>query len=189
MTSIQDDSDLLGVLRKLYTRIMTKYMNPHANAYHDGSVVAVPEIMSALSECIDKLATNPSMTVTSIAGAQGGATAAAVAGSGALDHAPLFPVPSSGMGMGELSAHFRSTHKHSAFPSDTGERLMQTTWEHIFASIRAAHQLDLKTARLHVELANNAFKEAAHYVSVPVYAHFSQDVVQALREINSHQAG
>lgn len=188
MSSSQDDSSLLGALRRLYVSIMEKHMNARANAFRDFDGAAeIPEIMSALSECIDKLATNPTMTVQAAATVRIEAASHNTQGNDTLHSGASFPVPNSGVGMGELSVYFRNTHKHSAFPSDTGEKLIQATWEHIYSAVRAAHQVDVKTARLHVDLANSAFKEAAHYLPAPAYAHFSQDVMSALQEINRQQ--
>ena len=93
--------------------------------------------------------------------------------------------PSSGMGVGELSVHFRNSHIHSALFCDVGERLISSTWEHIDASLRTAREGDVKMAKLHIDLANNAFKEAARYLPAPLYASFSQDVKKALEQINS----
>ena len=60
---------------------------------------------------------------------------------------------------------------------------MQSTWEHLHASIRFARQGDVKTARLHADLTRNALNEAAHYLPEPVYSRFSEDVMKALKDI------
>jgi hypothetical protein len=185
MTSSQKDKSLLGSLRKLFSSIVMLHMQNLARPKRKGVAEGVPQnVMSSLSECIEKLAENAARD----AGTAASLPAGTVGNSEVRDSAPLMPVSSPQMEVGRLSVFFRNAHRHSAVSLDAGDRLMQHTWEHIHASIRIAHQGDVKTARLHVELANNAFKEASRYLSPPVHERFAHDVTKVLREINAEPA-
>ena len=76
----------------------------------------------------------------------------------------------------------KDTHKYSGVSLNTGEKLIQSTWEHFHASIRLAHQGDVKTAKMHAELTRNALIEAAHYLPEAVYSRFSREVLKALED-------
>lgn len=188
MMSRQDDLKLLGSLKSLYSRIMVKFMGSWGGSLHvrDGAAV-VTDIASPLSKCIDKVVANPALTLHDAALSDSNAAAINVAVNAGAAEAPPYPVPSFGTGSGELASYFRSTHKHTAFPSDTGEKLVNSTWEHIFASVRAAHNRDEKKARLHVDLANYAFKEAMHYLPTKAYVKFSREVMQELADIHGQK--
>jgi hypothetical protein len=184
MTPTQDvnETKLLSILRMLFSRIMTlhikimsRFNREHANA------CMTPGIVTPLCECIEKLATNAADNRKDGANSQGKGT-----GNNVSAHASSTPLPPSETGLGELSVYFRNMHKHSAVSLNAGDKLIQSTWEHIHASIRTARQGDIKTARLHVDLANNALKEAEHYLSAPVFSSFTQEVLKVLNQINGH---
>ena len=50
-------------------------------------------------------------------------------------------------------------------------------------ALRYAHQGDVRTARLHADIANNAQKEAAFYMSEEEYQAFSQEVHEQLEAL------
>lgn len=185
MTSNQDDMKLLRALKKLYFKIMTLYMNFRSGAFRGQESGGGPNIVLSLSKCIDKIASEAVVNRPGTAAPHLVAAGNVPGGDIVLDHASSLSVPSSGMGVGELSVHFRNSHIHSALFCDVGERLISSTWEHIDASLRTAREGDVKMAKLHIDLANNAFKEAARYLPAPLYASFSQDVKKALEQINS----
>lgn len=182
MASSQNDRSLLRILRRLYASIMMLYMKNLTRSNREQVAADMSlSIISPLSECVEKLAGNATRDMGVAASSRSGT----VCNIDAHDPAPLMPVSSVDTGPDKLSVFFRNTHRHSAVSLDVGDRLMQHTWEHIHASIRIAHQGDVKTARLHAELANNAFKEATHYLSPPVYSRFAHEVTKALNEIKA----
>lgn len=177
-----NETKLLSILRMLFSRIMTMHIKIMArfNREHVNACMT-PGIVTPLCEYIDKVAANAADDKGDGANSQNG-----VAGSNVSAHTASTPLSSSANGLGELSVYFRNNHKHSVVSLNAGDKLIQSTWEHIHASIRVAHQGDVKTARLHADLANNALKEAEHYLSAPVFSAFSQEVVKVLNEINAH---
>jgi hypothetical protein len=182
MSSSINNKSLLRSLRKLYCSITMIYMKSLARFNREHVAAGVPMcIMSSLSESIEKVAAN-AVTET------GDAASSPPRAPGNIEvhtPAPLMPASAPGTEAEKLSMFFRNTHRHSAVSLDAGDRLMQHTWDHIHAAIRIAHQGDVNTARLHVELASSGFKEASHYLSPPVYASFAHDVTKALNELNA----
>jgi hypothetical protein len=185
MASKKDLTNLLTIIKRLYSRIMTLRLETHAssNHYHNNTTHS-RNIVSSLSKCIDKLATDaekhpvnePDLHIAD------------------LEHYSHTMPPinhetshttSSNSKPAELSEYLKNSHQHFRSNSVTGNKLIQSTWEHLHASIRLARLGDVKNARLHSELTKNALNEATHYLSEQEYSRFSKDVIQALEEINS----
>lgn len=180
--SIQNETDLLVILRRLYSRIISLYLKARASTSANSDTTGMSHnFVLPLSDYIEKLAANAEMN-------KGDAVDSLVnnvKGNGAKNPASLNREHSAEIALGELSTHLRNSHMHSGVSLNTGDKLIQSTWEHFHASIRSANKGDVKTARLHAELANNALKEAAHYLPESVYSSFSKEVMEALKEINS----
>jgi len=66
---------------------------------------------------------------------------------------------------------------------EMGGVLRKRTWEHIHAALRLARQGDAKNARLHVDLANAALAEAAHYLTDEEISEFATALKEKLREL------
>lgn len=178
--SNQDGTNLLANLKQLYSKIMVLHAEASSRSSLNHSNKAHPQnIISPLSECIDKLAAN---VVNKPANATNSLMPEIENPS--HDHASISQKPSSRTELGELSAHLKNSHNYSGVSLNTGDKLMQSTWEHFHAAIRLARQGDVDAARLHVELTNNALKEAAHYLPEAVYSRFSKEVMEALEDIN-----
>ena len=182
MTPSTSNKSMLRILRKLYCSIIELYMKGLARTNREHVAAGAPMcIMSSLSDSIEKFAANATKETGDTASLRPGAPG----NMGIRTHAPLIPASAPNTEAERLSMFFRNNHRHSAVSLDAGDRLMQHTWDHIHAAIRNAHQGDVKTARLHVELASSAFKEASHYLSSPVYASFAHDVTKTLDELNA----
>lgn len=180
MTSSQDGTNLLETLKHLYSKMMGLHAEARArSSLNPSNTAGSQNIVSPLSECIDKLAAN---AVNNPVNATNSQTPEEKVHS--HNHAPISPKPSSEIELGELSVHLKNSHKYSGASLGTGDKLMQSTWEHFHAAIRLARQGDVDAAKLHVELTNNALNEAAHYLPEPVYSRFSKDVIKALEDIN-----
>jgi len=65
------------------------------------------------------------------------------------------------------------------------EQLSKNTWEHIHKAIRYARQGKKTEAKLFGELANNALKEAAHYMSEDEYLIFTSAIDVELNRIKN----
>ena len=184
MTSSQNRTNLLESIKKLYLKILALHTESRARSSHNHTNTASAQnIVSPLSECIDKLAasaTNAADKPVDTSNSQ-----IPEIENHSYDHTPFSREDSSSVELGELSVHLKNLHKYSGVSPGTGEKLMQSTWEHFHASIRFAHQGDVKTAKLHAELTKNALNEATHYLPEAVYSQFSQDVMHALEDINA----
>ncbi len=181
MTPSQDGTNLLETLKHLYSRMMALHTEARArSSLKHNNTASSQNIVSPLSDCIGKLAANAVNNPIETTNSQ-----ITELENHSHDHAPINRGPSSRIELGELSEHLKNSHKYSGVSLDMGHKLMQSTWEHFHAAIRLARQGDVKAARLHVELTNNALNEAAHYLSEPEYSRFSKDVMEALKDINS----
>lgn len=185
MTSDQELANLLAVIKRLYSRIMTLRIEGHSNTNHYHNNTAHSQnIVSSLSECIDKLATHavshpvnePDLHIAEL---EYHLHDALPINHAASQEAAKRTKP------GELSEYLKKSYRYSGPTIETGNKLIRRTWEHLHASIRLARLGDVKNARLHSELTNSALNEASHYLSEQEYFRFSNDVIQALEEINS----
>lgn len=180
MGSSQDSTSLLKSLKQLYSKIMALHAEDRARSTRSHSNTASAQnIVSPLSECIDKLAANAANNPVDASNSQ-----TPEFGNHSHDHAPVSREASSKGELGELSVHLKGSHKYPGSSLGTGDKLMQSTWEHFHASIRLARQGNVEAAKLHAELTKNALNEAAHYLPEPVYFRFSKDVIKALEDIN-----
>ena len=182
MTSNQDGTNLLESLKQLYSKMVALHVEGRASSNRNRSNTASAQnIVSPLSECIDKLAANAANAVNNPVDAPNSQMPELENHS--HDHAPFNRDASSKVELGELSVHLKDSYKYSGVSLGTGDKLMQSTWEHLHASIRFARQGDVKMARLHADLTRNALNEAAHYLPESVYSRFSEDVMKALEDI------
>lgn len=179
MTSSQDSANLLDSIKRLYSRIMALHAESRArSSLNHSNTTVIQDIASPLSQVIDKLAANatskPVNTVDSTELEQEETS---------YNRATITRENVSQAEPGELSLHLKDTHRYSGPSQDTGDRLIQSTWEHLHASIRLARQGNAEAARLHAELTNNALNEAMHYLPESEYSQFSKEVMEALKNI------
>ena len=78
--------------------------------------------------------------------------------------------------VGDLSKYFKSRRKVYELQPGIKDKLEHSVWEHINASIQCAYRGNIKNAQMHADIANSAFKEVAHYMSVAEYNDFSKKV-------------
>ena len=79
-----------------------------------------------------------------------------------------------------LSKFFKASHHGSDFHQGIAEKLKNAIWEHIHAAIRHAKRGDAAVAKMHADIANNAYKELAHYVSTEAYNEFALEIKDQL---------
>lgn len=82
---------------------------------------------------------------------------------------------------GSLGQSFNERHASGTLDQLAGEKLMQSAWEHLHASIRYANAGNSETARLHADIMDNAVKEAAHYLEEAAYLAFVKKLGDELR--------
>ena len=182
MQTSQDNTSLLGIIKRLYSRIMELQNQSRARySLTAGNNISPKNIARPLSVCIDKLAErSATKSLDSVA------TSTHESGISTHNYKTITRDPDSMKELGELSVHLKDAHKYTGISQDTGAKLVQTTWEHFHTTIRLARQGNAKAARIHMDLTNNALIEAAHYLSESDYDHFSKEVIQAIEEINNH---
>jgi len=73
-----------------------------------------------------------------------------------------------------------SDHHHI---DTVGEKLMQSTWEHLHASIRYAKAGNSESAKLHASIMDSALKESVHFLDDEVYKEFVASLEKELSEL------
>ena len=190
MKQYQSISALLDTLRGLHSRVTAHLWGKRLQRYRrDGGADIEIDIAARLSESIDKLAYAHSIQPprrVSRPTSEGVQAPKQERPSGA----PGRCAPPGGE-RGDLVNHFAADHAAVAVHSDATEGLRTRTWDHIHAALRLARQGDATNARLHAELANAAFNEAAHHMSSEELTEFEAKVQAKLEELteHSHQCG
>ena len=64
-----------------------------------------------------------------------------------------------------------------------GDKLKDSAWSHIHTALLHARQGEAITAKLHADIANEALKEAAHYMSEEDYKVLCEEVAKAFKEL------
>jgi len=80
----------------------------------------------------------------------------------------------------DLSKHFKANHNHSEIHHGIAEKLKHSIWDHIHASIRHARLGDVRVAKMHADIANNAYKELAHYVRNEAHTELALEIEDQL---------
>jgi len=96
------------------------------------------------------------------------------------------PPAAADTGVAEVVAHFRSRASSDVSPY-LGDRLESSTWSHIHTALLRARAGDLANARLHADIASQAMREAACFMSEDAYGRFARDIEQALAELERLQ--
>ena len=64
-----------------------------------------------------------------------------------------------------------------------GEKLKESTWSHIHAAQLQARQGNINNAKLHAGIANDALKEAAHYMNEDDYKVLCDEVAMVFKKL------
>lgn len=64
-----------------------------------------------------------------------------------------------------------------------GEKLKDSIWSHTHAATLHGRQGNVSNAKLHAKIANDALKEAAHYMSEKDYKVLCDEVAISLKEL------
>ncbi|MDH5612446.1 MAG: hypothetical protein OEY66_08330 [Gammaproteobacteria bacterium] len=87
----------------------------------------------------------------------------------------------------ELSKYFKERKKGSDLHPSVKEKLKDSIWEHINAAIQCAHKGDRHNSKMHVDIANYAFKEVAHYMNDEQYAELSEKISERMNVLNTNK--
>ena len=75
-----------------------------------------------------------------------------------------------------LSDYLNNKKYTDSSNSRVADKLISSTWDHFHAAIREAGQGNMETAKMHVDVANYALKEVAHFLSEEEYRSFYSDI-------------
>ena len=85
-----------------------------------------------------------------------------------------FEVSNKGINSG-LTKHFREIDNAERHPGISG-KLKDSIWEHVHSSIRCARQGDAHAAKMHADIANNAYKELSHYLTDEEHSELAREI-------------
>jgi len=83
-----------------------------------------------------------------------------------------------------LALHYKQVSSNNETDQYIGERLKKSAWSHIHTAIMQARSGEERTARLHVDIAGQALKEAAHYMQKEEYRLLCEDIKKSIVELN-----
>ena len=187
MTTKHGLNRLSHALYKLYYKLCDMDLHKRMDFYNrNTSTNKAPDISASLTKNIDKLApaSKPSSTGSSKA-----AASAATAGSSKRASQPD-NAKQAGQQRGWLNmvvSGFNRPQKifKSKITPDPymGEKLKDSTWSHIHTALLHARQGEAYNAKLHADIANEALKEAAHYMSEEDHKVLCGEVAKAFKEL------
>jgi len=178
-------------LHELYLKLSEQALLTHVSHYlHNTESNKPPDIVVPLSNYIEKLSSlnkqAKSKVRTNFAHhinnhRETAQSSAAQANTNTeKSHAPLSAEYAVGPGH-----HYRIDTSKIASDQYMGERMKDSTWSHINTSLRKARKGETVNARLHAQIANDALKEAAHYMSAEDYQELCSDVAKAFEELEA----
>ncbi len=186
-----ENNALFSSLQKLYSRVMLRAYDARTQAYRkNGQGAQEHDISTSLTGQLDKLA----------------ASGAAAASNGAppvsrqpRSPAPArTPVPSRKRTDSEqelvtrtlegLSRDLKSGHTGAVSQPAMSHKLKSSAWTHLHAAVRLARQGDVAASKVHADIANQALKEVAHYMTDTDYAAFVAEVESELSDIAAETA-
>jgi len=88
-----------------------------------------------------------------------------------------------------LGRYFKSARTAVVLDPELSKKLKKSAWNHIHTAFRLARQGEARTAKLHLDIASQALKEAAHYMSREEHIAFTVEVEEKLGEITGHGTG
>ncbi|KPK40345.1 MAG: hypothetical protein AMJ69_02625 [Gammaproteobacteria bacterium SG8_47] len=183
MADERDDNALLEALQRLYSQLVSLVLGQRMSYASKERGGATPhDIGRSLTEYVEQVSrTSTKQRKPAPEGAHPGPQAAKPISPSEAHRIDipqaLTTTPSDG-----LSRHFKATRTGSALQPHVGDQLKKRVWDHIHEAVRIAHDGDAKTAKLHVEIANSALKEAAQHLPEDDYNAFAADVAAKIQE-------
>jgi hypothetical protein len=182
---------LLHALQKLYTSISSLVLHKRMDSYREeAGNPADRDLGTLISDHIDRLSvTEPENSdKTQSQASLHGAPAATRNPSRGRRHS-THKVSIVSRAFNGLGRYFRSNRKGSVLDPQLSEKLKQSTWNHVHTALRLARQGEAVNAKLHLDIASQALKEAAHYMSREEHIAFTVAVEEKLGEITGHGMG
>lgn len=168
-------NEVIQAIEKLYSSITLRILQKRMDSYHSASANNNANSLSfdftaSLYKYIDDVSSQTQKTVPD---------------KQMLDHAGFsisnnphppshFEITYKGNNSG-LTKHFKEINNAELHPGISG-KMKDSIWEHIHASIRHARQGNSHAAKVHADIANNAYKELAHYISSEEYNELAREI-------------
>jgi hypothetical protein len=89
--------------------------------------------------------------------------------------------------VGDLSKYFKERKEGSDLHPGIEEKLRNSIWDHINASVQCALKGDNHNAKLHIDIASYAFKEIAHYIPKEQYLELTGKINKRLDTLKADQ--
>lgn len=160
------DSSLLGTLQSLYRQLVNQITLNRMKSYRAGPR---PAGRRKLAQQLNDYITHVPAPTPAPPPAQPGSAARSDPGS------PLNKIssPAPSTTDSSLPHQIMDSYKHlNSSYNSAGEKLMQSTLDHLHASIRHARSGNKEAAILHAGFMDSSLKEAAHYLSEGAYQAF-----------------
>jgi len=167
----------------LYSNLVLKIYKRRIGSYHKENSIADDGVLHrSMSDKIEKISdsekTNSPVTkiVTSAI------EACAMESSGAVSQ-KYQSIPVLSKIWPGLAHHFKKNKTVTVSNSCMSEKLKERTWEHVHSALRLARQGNQEQAQFHVDIATNALKELAHYISVDEFKCLSSEIEESLKRL------
>lgn len=180
-----DNDSLLAVLKRLYSKLARVALHKRMSSYQQWvNTENHQDISNPLYDYIDKLASSDAVKAPGVPHQTYDKEQPAIATNNttppaAQEHKEIVINKT----LEGLSLYYQDHKTAADSQPELSEKLKKSAWEHIHAVHRYARQGDVKTARLHADIANNALKEAAHYMTEDDYKAFMQEVKDEMQAI------
>ena len=176
-------SRLLQDLHELYYKLCAIDLRMRMKLYHRNTYTDdTPDISASLAKHFDKLAPVDKPNRAGTAG-----TVTPLSAKGPARHDSKKPPRRQSRGITRMVSTFFRPQKifTSIKASDQymGEKLKDSIWSHTHAATLHARQGNVSNAKLHAQIANDALKEAAHYMSEKDYKVLCDEVAMSFKEL------
>lgn len=181
----EPSASLLSTLNQLYARVTRRLWRGRAQSYHEGIEQDLDtDINPLLDARLDKM--KPVSTGNSQQRPQVEVTPVTASDDTPVESRPAASTQEISFVAGDvlegLTMHFKEGNGPSQLDREAGGKLKQSTWDHIHSALRLMRQGDAENARLHSKIANNAMKEAGHYLPADEYRAFVSEVTDYLQQ-------
>jgi hypothetical protein len=183
MSNNRGISDLLQDLQALYYRLCALDLRKRMNLYHRNTGAReVPDVSTSLSRHLDKLASTSKPNTAATASTTKRIASRKPAGTDKVQQ----PGRQTQWLSKAVHAFIRPKKIYSAINTSDkymGEKLKESTWTHIHTAMLQARQGDAINAKLHAEIASNALKEAAKYLTEEDYKALCEEVAKEFKKL------
>ncbi len=187
MTTKHELNRLARALHELYYKLCDMDLHKHMNLYNRNTGTnKAPDISASLTKNIDKLAPD---NKPGSAGTSNAVTSSATAGSSKTANKPDNTKHPSQQSVWLTTVVRSIIRPKKIFTSKItpdqymGDKLKDSTWSHIHTALLHARQGDAYNAKLHANIANEALKDAAHYMSKEDHKVLCEEVAKVFKEL------